>query len=249
MTGWLWRFSGIAILLLGWEAAARSGLVNEWLVVPPSRLPAVLGSLWQSGELPRHLQATLSRMAIAFGVGSACGLLIGLGAGASRRFARPVESIVGGLHSLPKMALLPLAMALFGIGETSRALPAFLACFTLMAIHGMDAARGVPPALVEQARVYGARGWELAQAVYVPSCLPQLFTGFRLASGTSLVLIIAAEMLGAEDGIGSLIWLAGQAFQMEKLYTGLVMCGLLGAALMAGMAWMEKRLIPWRQTR
>lgn len=241
----LHRLSGAAVLLLAWELAARMGWVSRWLVIPPSRLPAEIFHLAATGELQVHLYATLYRIAIAFGVGGTAGMLMGLAAGRFALLRTPTEPLLGALAATPKLALLPLAIALFGVGESSRNAPAILACFTLMAMHCMDAVRSVQQGYVELARGYNAKGFALFRHAYLPPCLPQIFTGLRLSLAMSLVMVVAAEMIGADSGLGILIWVAGQSLDMPRLYSGLAVCAGLGFLLSAFLYLIERRSIPW----
>jgi NitT/TauT family transport system permease protein len=239
------QLSGVAVLLAFWEVAARLGFVSEWLVVPPSQLPAEIARLASSGELWLNLGATLHRVAQAFLLGGTVGLAVGLAAGRFVLLRTPAEPLLGALTATPKLALLPLAIAVLGMGESSRNVPAILACFTLMAVHSMDAVRRVQRGYVELARSYGARGFTLFRIAYLPPCLPQIFTGLRLSVGMALVMVVAAEMIGATTGLGMMIWLAGQSLTMAKLYAGLVVCASLGFGLTAFLYLLERRLIAW----
>ncbi|MEP7362537.1 MAG: ABC transporter permease [Acidobacteriota bacterium] len=243
------RLSGVAILLLIWELAARLGLVSKWLVVPPSQLPAEMLHLIQTGELQLHLGATLQRVVLAFSLGGSVGMLVGLAAGRFSFLRSPTAPLLGALTATPKLALFPLAIALFGLGETSRNAPAVLATFTLMAFHCMDAVRFVQPGYVELARGYGATGFALFRYAYLPPCLPQIFTGLRLSLTMSLIMVVAAEMIGASSGLGILIWVAGQSLAMPRLYAGLVLCAGMGFTLTSVLYWMERKFIPWASGR
>ncbi|MBI5083360.1 MAG: ABC transporter permease [Acidobacteria bacterium] len=248
-TGFFSRFSGVAALLVLWEIAAHLGWISRWLAVPPSRLPAEIYRLAQSGELQLHLGATLHRVGVAFAIGGSAGALFGLAAGRFALLRTPAQPLLGALTATPKLALLPLAIAVLGMGESSRNFPAILACFTLMAMHCMDAVQRVQPAYVELARGYGASGFKLFRYAYLPPCLPQIFTGLRLSLAMSLVMVVAAEMIGATSGIGVMIWLAGQSLAMPRLYAGLIVCAALGFTLTSALYWLERRCLPWASAR
>jgi ABC-type nitrate/sulfonate/bicarbonate transport system permease component len=105
--------------------------------------------------------------------------------------------------------------------------------------------RSVNPALVELGRNYGAHGFALFQTVYLPSCLPQIATGVRVSLSVSLIVVVSCEMLGADQGLGNLIWTAGQSFSTERLYVGLLTCGLLGGGMVVVLKALERKLAPW----
>jgi ABC-type nitrate/sulfonate/bicarbonate transport system permease component len=243
------RISGVLVLLFLWEIAARLGWVSRWLVVPPSLLPGEIYRMAVAGDLGLHLRATLHRVAAAFLLGGSAGMIVGFAAGRFALLRTPAEPLLGALTATPKLALLPLAIAILGVGESSRNVPAILACFTLMATHCMDAVRRVQPAYVELARSYGAAGFTLFRQAYLPPCLPQIFTGLRVSLAMSLVMVVAAEMIGADSGLGILIWLAGQSLAMPRLYAGLVVCAALGFLFTSVLYSLERRFIPWGTAR
>ncbi len=238
----------VCLVLAAWESAVRAEWVNPLLVTAPSALPATLGVMWRSGELAEHIGATLYRLGMAFGFGSLAGVGIGVLSAGWRVPGVILEPLLRALHSLPKMALLPLAFALIGVGDASHELPAFAACLAVTALHSMEASRNVPPRLVELARGYGASRWMLIRTVYVPACLPQIFTALRISVGSAMVLVIAAEMITAQAGLGSLIWLAGQSFRMDRLYAGLVLCAGLGVGTMEVLTRIERAVVPWEKS-
>lgn len=242
----LLRLSGVLAAAALWEIAARAGWTNRWLVVPPSSIPPAMLQLAATGELWRHLNATLFRVLASFAAGAGLGLAAGLAAGGFRRFGAIVDPLLAGLYATPKIALFPLALALLGTGDASRLLPAIVSAFAMMAVHSAEAARSVPQPLLELARSYGAGRRQLFRAVYVPSSLPHLFTGLRLSLGLTLVMVISTEMLGAHEGIGSLLWISAQSLRMELLYGSLLLCAGLGILAVSLLRWAEIFFIPWR---
>ena len=236
---------GFCLLLCLWEMSVRFEWVNPLLVTAPTALPAAYARMWRGGELARHLGATLFRLGVSFFLGSFIGIALGVAIAIWRVPGAVLEPILRALHSTPKMALLPLAFALLGIGDASHELPSLAACIAVTALHSMDAARSVPPRLVELARGYGANRWMLIRTVYVPACLPQIFTALRIAVGSAMVLVIGAEMMTAQVGLGSLIWLAGQAFRMDQLYASIILCAGMGVSAMQLITFLEKRIAPW----
>ena len=243
-----WKHAGVSFALLAavWEMAVRLGWVNTLLVTAPSALPATYLQLWRNDDLGGHIVATAGRLSVSFGLGSALGIAVGVAAAVWRVPGSIVEPLLRALHSTPKMALLPLAFALIGVGDASHELPAFAASLTITALHSLDAARGVPGRLVELARGYGATQWALIRTVYIPACLPQLFTALRISVGNAMVLVVAAEMLTAQEGIGSLIWRAGQSFRMSQLYAMVLLCAGIGTVTMKAITILERQFVPWK---
>ena len=240
---WAWAAAAVGL----WELLSQSGVISPWAAPPPSRLSAALWSLLASGELASNTGLTLARTFLAFAAGSVAGFTTGMAAGFFRPARELLGPVLGGLYSMPKMALLPMALVLFGIGEGSRSVPAVIACFAITALHGLDAVASVRIEFIELARSCGARGWTLVRAVMIPGCLPALFTGLRLALGMALVMVISVEMVGQPSGLGGMIWIAGQSLAIEKLFIGVLLAAGLGAALLEGIRWFEARCAPWSQ--
>ncbi|WP_203075576.1 ABC transporter permease [Falsiroseomonas ponticola] len=222
----------LALLALGvaWEAAARAGGVSPLLLPAPSLILGwCLGSL-ASGEMIGHLAASAGRLLSGVLLGGLAGVALGLAMGLSGRLGTMLDPVLAGLHPLPKLALLPLFLVIFGFGETARILPIALAAFFPMAIAGASAVRGIDPLLRDVARNYGARGAMLLRRVILPGARPMLATGFRLAVNAAVIVTISVEMLTATEGIGAAVWQAWQTMRLEQLYGTLVIVAALGMA-------------------
>jgi ABC-type nitrate/sulfonate/bicarbonate transport system permease component len=234
-----------AAVLSLWQVLATRGILNALFFPAPSALWSAGGAMLQSGELGTQVGTTLWRMLFGSAIGIVGGLACGLIMGAIGPVQRSLEPIVSALNSTPKLALLPMLMLFTGIGETARIVPIALTSFIVLAMHGLDAVRGVNRAYVELARNHGAGRGALLRRVYLPASLPGVFTGLRLALGRALVITISVELVGAQDGLGSMIWMAWQTFATEKLYIGVICAATLGALFHNGLRMLEARLIPW----
>jgi len=235
-----------ALAILLWQAAAIAGLLNPLFVPAPSALLVSASSMIRSGELLDNAAATLSRAVAGFTLGSVAGISVGLAMGSAPTVRQSLEPIVSALNATPKLSLFPLLMLLFGIGETARLSIIALSSFVITAIHALDAVRNIHPAWVELARNYLARRRDLFGTVYLPACLPQVFTGMRLGLANALVLAISCELVNPSSGLGSLIWLAWQTFSTERLYITILATALLGSGPHAGLRMCERRLVPWK---
>lgn len=234
----------VAVLSV-WQVLASRGILNALFFPAPSALLSAGGEMLKSGELGAQVGTTLSRMLFGTAIGVPGGLACGLTMGAVGPVQRSLEPIVSALNSTPKLALLPMLMLFTGIGETARIVPIALTGFIVLAMHGLDAVRGVNQAYVELARNHGAGRGALLRRVYLPASLPQVFTGLRLAMGRALVITISVELVGAQNGLGSMIWMTWQTFATEKLYIGVISAATLGALFHNGLRMLEARLIPW----
>jgi len=228
-----------------WQVLAARHLLNALFFPAPTALVVSGWEMLRSGELGGQLGATLSRMFAGCVIGVLGGLACGLAMGAVEPIRRTLEPCISALNSTPKLALLPMLMLFVGIGETARIVPIALTGFVILAMHGLDAVRGVDRAYVELARNHGAGRRALLRRVYLPASLPRVFTGLRLALGRTLVITISVELVGAQNGVGSMIWMAWQTFSTEKLYVGVITTAALGILFHQGLGLLETRLIPW----
>lgn len=241
----LWELLPLVLILGMWQLTALRGWLSPLFFPSPAHLAATAWDLVRSGEIERHLKATVARLLVAFVVGSGLGIPTGLILGGSDFWRRSLRSLLGGLHSTPKLALLPAFLVVFGLNEGARLLPAVLSCFVVTAAYALDAAAAVGPGYLDLARSYGAGRQALFFRVYIPACLPSLFTGMRLALGTALVMVIATELLTSRSGLGSFIWITSQTLALDRMYVGIAACTLLGIAKNLLFAGIERHLTPW----
>ena len=236
----------LAALLLLWQALVWSGRWGALYVVPPSAIVKALIELAVSGELWENLSVSLVRILSGFGVGALIGLGLGLALGLSRLFDRMFSPIVAGLYPLPKLALLPLLVFWFSMGEGSKVALIAFGTFFYACLNTYTGVRLVDPILIKAARNLGASRAQVIRTVILPGALPMIITGLKLAAGYSLALIVAAEMIAANSGLGHFVLLAGQFLQTDRLMAGVVVFGLLGILANLLMDLLERWLAPWR---
>jgi NitT/TauT family transport system permease protein len=251
-TGWSWRLPeaargvlAIAVLLLIWEVAARTEAVSPVFFPPPTRILAALVVLAIDGRLWPHLSATLGRVTAGFACGGTLGLAAGIAMGRSRQARAVVEPIVAALHPVPKIALLPLAMLILGLGEASKVALVAVASFFPMAVNTDTGIRLLNPVHLEVARNYGAAGLRLYRRVILPGSLPMILAGVRLALNVALLLAVAVELAAGQTGLGRLVWLSWQTLRTEDLYATLVVTALVGSAFHHIVRVLERRFVPW----
>ena len=259
---WRWRRArrrGIATLLtlagpvlvvVVWELLARSGTIDIRFWPAPSSLLPTAADLWRHGDLRDDIRLTLLRVAGGFLIGSVPAVILGLAMGIwwpVRLVASPLTTVI---YALPKIAMLPLVIILFGIGETSKLAIVALSIFALVAFNTMDGVRSIDPALRDVARNLGATRIQLMLTVALPGALPGIFTGLRLGLGFALVVIVGTEFLSArQGGLGDLIWQSWQILAIKKMFVGLVVVGLLGWLLTLLLELVERIAIPWSKDR
>jgi ABC-type nitrate/sulfonate/bicarbonate transport system permease component len=182
---------------------------------------------------------------LGFFLGAVPAVVLGLIMGMSRAIRIILDPVIAATFPLPKIALLPLIMLLFGIDELSKVVIVAVACFFPILINAMNGVRGIPPILFEAGRNYGADRLRMFLHVTLPGSLPSIFTGLRLGLGIALTVIVAAEFLAAQEGIGYLIWVSWQTLLTENMFVGFIIIAILGILTTEGLQKLEKYLMPW----
>jgi len=243
---WL-KISVFVFILAFWEVAARLGWSDDLWISSPAEIWSALVTMTMSGELFVNVVASLYRVGIGFLIGAGIGLFLGLLLGWSKRLEDLLLPVVNALYPLPKLAILPLLVFWFGIGEGSKVALIALGTFFYVCLNTFTGCRIIEPALIKVAAMYKASPLQLWRFVLLPSALPMIMTGMKLAAGYALALVVAAEMIAAQNGLGRMVLLAGQFLQTDKLMAGVLMFGALGVGFYALIDWMESKLAPWRQ--
>ncbi len=257
------------LLLLIWEFVVRVGWLDaRFFPAPSSVLVALwdmtvdgdlLGKLWllpgligqgdwggvQQVIAQGNLWVSLFRIFAGFLLGAIPGIVLGVIMGMSRSVRVAIDPVMSALYVLPKIAILPLIMLIFGIGETSKIVTVGISSFFLVLINTTVGVRDIDPIFFEAANNYGAHRWQMFWHVIIPGALPVIFAGLRLSLGTALIVIIAAEFVAAQYGLGYLIWFSWQMLEIENMFAGLVVIMLLGALFTGGLQALEHRLMPW----
>ena len=237
---------GLIALLLLWELAAQLGYINQLYLPAPSAIGTALYTLLIGGEIVASLGASLTRILLGFALGSALGLLVGLITGTSALADKLGTPLVHALYPIPKIALLPLFVLWLGIGELSKVTIIALGVFFPVAMNTYAGVKNVDPLLLKVAASFNASWLMTLKQVVLPGALPMVFAGLRLAAGTSLLLLVAAEMLAAQEGIGALILHYGDLMLTDKLMAGVIILSLLGLSFNLLLRYLEKKAIPWK---
>jgi NitT/TauT family transport system permease protein len=232
-----------------WEAAARLDWVSILFFPPPSTILRSLIDLSLEGVLLRNTFTSLVRLFLGVLIGGGIGTLCGLAMGMSQPLRQVLEPIVSAAHPIPKIAIFPLFLVMFGIGETSKIVVTSLAAFFPMLIHTMIAVRQIHPIYFEVVENYGANKLKTFTRVVLPGSLPAILAALLLALNITLLLTIAVEMVSARDGLGGMIWLAWQTMRTEEMYASLVVIILLGIAFNVLFHRLVLQLIPWQPER
>ncbi len=242
---WARRLIAPLTFLAAWELAARLGLVNTLLFPPPSSAFADLMVITASGYLWKALYASLFRVICGFIIAVVVGSVLGMAMPRVRLVNDIFDPLVELLRPISALALFPLAILWFGIGDASKIFLIALASSFPVILNTYAGARSIDSNLIRAARSLGATEFEIFKGVVLPASLPHIFTGVRLAWGISLIVIIAAEMIGATVGIGYMILEAQQTFRTERVLAGIFVIGVIGFTTDLGFRRLRQWLLPW----
>lgn len=235
-----------AALLAGLEAGTRAGVISNLTMPRPSDVAVTLWRLAESGLLWRNLEPSLTRLAAGSALGASAGVLTGLAIGLFTLARAGLVPLVAALFPIPKIALLPLFVIWFGIGEGSKYAVIAFGVFTPTVVSTFGAVDAVDRGLIRMAQSFGVPWWRIVRHVVLPEALPGILSGLRVSLAIGIVLLVAAEMLGARFGVGAYILEAGALYDLERLFAGVVILSCLGVALSAAIGALERRLLRWR---
>ncbi len=229
-----------------WEGLSRAGVLDPRFIPAPSTVIHTLAAMTRTGELPYHVGVSLRRIVLGFLLGAVPAVGAGLAMGLSRPVRAILMPLVSALYPIPKIAVYPLIIFYLGLGEASKISIVALSIFFLVLLNTMAGVLAVDPAYFKIARAYGAGSRWLFATVAFPGALPHIFTGLKLGMGFALIVIVGAELLGSDAGIGYLIWRSYQIFAVDAMFAGLLVTAGLGWVATSALDWLELRLLPWR---
>lgn len=237
--------SPLALLLL-WEVLAHTGSIDTRFFPAPSSIFATMIALLKSGELWHHTAVSLQRLALGSLIGGGPALVLGIIMGLSRPIRALIDPLIAATYPIPKSAILPLALLIFGLGEGSKIFMVAVGVFFPVAINATAGVLEINKIYLDVGRSFKAGRWNTFRTIALPGALPFIMTGVRLGIGMGIVLIAVAEMIGAKSGLGYMIWSAWETFAVEQMYVGLFVIAIIGFILTVTLNEIEKILIPWR---
>lgn len=235
-----------ALIIGTWQLASSTGVLAPVIMPSPVEVALALEQIFVSGDGLKHVAASLSRIAWGWTFGTIAGLTLGISMGIwsiARSVGLPV---VSALFPVPKIALLPLLILWFGIGEPSKVAVILLGVFFPTVIATFSAVDNVPRNLIRMAQSFNVPHHAIIANIILPGALPGILAGFRISSAIALILLVAAEMLGAEFGIGALVIQAGNLMRIDQLVAGVVVLSVLGLTVSLVLSRLEKWLLRWR---
>jgi NitT/TauT family transport system permease protein len=243
------RYSGWIALVLAigiWQLAGSAALVNPLFLPAPSAIAVAIYKLALSGALWHHLSVSVMRIGTGWILGTVAGVIVGFAIGLSS-LARGVGiTLISALFPIPKIALLPLLILWLGIGEEPKIATIALGVFFSTAISVYSGVDNVPRNLIRMAQSFNVPFHSIVRRVIWPGALPSILAGFRITASVALLLVVSAEMIGAEYGIGAFVLQAGNLMQTDQLLAGVVILSLFGLTVGKLINLLETRLLHWR---
>ncbi|WP_454764169.1 aliphatic sulfonate ABC transporter permease SsuC [Cupriavidus campinensis] len=216
------------LLIVTWQAASQLGWLSGRVLPAPLAVVEAAWTLAASGELWRHVWVSTWRAVVGLAVGGGLGLVLGLLTGTFRIAATLLDSTLQMVRNIPTLALIPLVILWFGIDETAKLFLVALGVFFPVYLNTYHGIRAVDPGLVEMARSYGLSGWQLYREVILPGALPSILVGVRFSLGLMWVILIVAETISAQSGIGYMTMNAREFLQTDVVLVGILLYALLG---------------------
>lgn len=238
----------LVVLLVAWELLGRYVLTNQLFFAPLSKVAVAFVDLWASGELETHIWVSFSELVYGVVLAIVVGIAFGVVSGISQRVRDYTEVYVTALYATPLVAVAPLLILWLGIGVLSKAAVVFLTAVFPILINTASGVRAAEASLIEVAQSFAATRWQIITKVLIPSAVPFMLTGIRLAIGRGIVGVVVGELFGARAGLGYLIFTAGQTFDVPTLFVGVITLAVAGVSLTFLAQLVEKRALRWRRS-
>lgn len=245
-----WRWAILLAWLGGWESGVRHGWLDPFFYSSPV---AIAARLWEwstegtaDGSLWFHLWVTLEEAMLGFASGSVAGVVAGIALGRNRMLADIFSVYIKVINSVPRVVLAPIFIMIFGLGLTSKVALSFVMVFFVVFSNAFQGVVEADRNLLANARILGARGWQLTRSVVIPSAMSWIFASLHVSFGFAIVGAIVGEFVGARYGIGLLINVAKGAFDSAGMYAAIVIIMVVALAAEYAMTLVENRLARWR---
>jgi ABC-type nitrate/sulfonate/bicarbonate transport system permease component len=252
MNGGLGRLAqlvvSLGLVLVLWSTASALGWMNPEFVPAPATIVKAAAELHHDGVLLSDLAISFKRAAIGFVLGSALGVVLGLLTARLRSVGYLMHPVLNVLRPIPAIALAPLAIVWFGIGEPSKYFLVTYTVFLAVWLNTDHGASHIAPTYIRASRSLGAGTWREFFEVVVPAAAPHIVSGLRLGAALAFLSLVAAELTGASSGIGYRIQESRQFFRTDRMFVGLIELGLLGGLLDFCFLQISRRLVHWEQT-
>jgi ABC-type nitrate/sulfonate/bicarbonate transport system permease component len=241
----LYLISPIGLLLL-WQALLMAGIGDRRFIPTPSDIAYRYWEMIVSGELAQHTIVTLYRVFVGFFVGSIPGIAVGLLMAMFRPVRIFVDPLIAALFPIPKIALMPLLLLVFGFGDASKIAVVAIAVFFPVIINTYSGAANIDKIYWDVAKNYGASQSVMFRRIVFFGALPMIFAGLRIALAVSFIVLVASEFVATKIGIGYMIWNSWELLQVDVMFVGIVTVGVLGLIATVILQEIERKVIPWK---
>ena len=242
----LWTLAPWAVLLVLWYAIAYSGLVNPALVPTPHAVALRAWELLSQGRLPRDVWMSTQRVFIGVACGIALAVPVGFVLGWYPGVRRFIDPLINFFRALPPIALIPLVIVYFGIGEPAKVIILLYASFFAGVIVMYEGIAQISPIYVRVSRTLGATDGEIFRKVVVPLAVPHTLTALRVSLGVAWATLVASELIAAQQGLGALIQNASSFFQLDIIYVGIISIGFIALTMDLLLRAATRRLVAWQ---
>jgi len=240
---------GVTVLLLVWEILPRLITMNagtKLFFTTPSQIVGTLWRLFATGQIWGPLGVSASGFAIGLGLAIVVGLPLGVLIGRSRTLNDMLDPFITAFNATPRLVFLPLVMLWFGLGLWTKVIIVFIGALFPILINTYEGVRNADRTLINVVRSFGASEWDVARLVVVPNAMPYIIAGLRLAIGRAVLGVVVAEFFGSESGLGVMMMQAAGRYQVDVVFSGLIVFAAVSLAMTAMVQVLENRLSLWR---
>jgi NitT/TauT family transport system permease protein len=240
---------GIVVLLLVWEMLPRIVPLSagtKLFFTTPSQIVGTLWGLFATGDIWTPLGVSATGFAIGLGIAIVVGLPLGVLIGRSRTLNDMLDPFITAFNATPRLVFLPLVMLWFGLGLWTKVIIVFIGALFPILINTYEGVRNADRTLINVVRSFGASEWDVARLVVVPNAMPYIIAGLRLAIGRAVLGVVVAEFFGSESGLGVMMVQAAGRYQVDVVFSGLIVFAALSLAMTAMVQVLENRLSLWR---
>lgn len=237
------------LLLIVWELSVRIGLLDARFFPAPTSVFSTLVSTLESGVLWTNTWASLQRLFWGFLLGGIPALALGIAMGLYRPIRALFDPLIAATYPVPKSAILPLILLIFGLGEASKIVMVAIGVFYPVCINAVAGVLEINKIYLDVGKNFQASRWQVFRTIALPGALPIVMSGIKLGVGMGLILIAIAEMIGAKSGLGYMIWHAWEILAVELMYVGLIVIAVLGFLFTLILNELERWIIPWKVER
>ena len=241
--------SSVLLLLIIWELLPRLITLSagtKLFFTTPSQIGGTLWQMFATGSIWAPLGVSASGFAVGLGLAVIVGLPLGVLIGRSRTLNAMFDPFITAFNATPRLVFLPLVMLWFGLGLWSKVVIVFIGALFPILINTYEGVRNSDKVLINVVRSFGAKEWDVARLVVIPNAMPYIIAGLRLAIGRAVLGVVVAEFFGSEEGLGVMMVQAAGRYQVDVVFSGLIIFAALSLALTWMVQLLENRLSLWR---